>query len=64
MHKGMQRWALGAQPRRRKSAFVTHDNEASLCEASLCILVGLIIHYSFNVKHDYIFLEDGPSNQF
>ena len=24
--------ALGAQPRRRKPAFVTHDNEASLCE--------------------------------
>ena len=23
--------ALGAQPRRRKPAFVTHDNEASLC---------------------------------
>ena len=24
--------ALGAQPRRRKPAFVTHDNEASLCD--------------------------------
>ena len=24
-------WALGAQPRRRKPAFVTHYNEASLC---------------------------------
>ncbi len=24
--------ALGGQPRRRKPAFVTHDNEASLCE--------------------------------
>ena len=23
--------ALSAQPRRRKPAFVTHDNEASLC---------------------------------
>jgi hypothetical protein len=24
--------ALGAPPRRRKPAFITHDNEASLCE--------------------------------
>jgi hypothetical protein len=24
-------WALGAQPRRRKPAFVTQDNEASVC---------------------------------
>ncbi len=27
--------ALGAQPRHRKPAFVTHDNEASLCVAPL-----------------------------
>ena len=25
-------WALGAQPRRRKPAFVTQDNEASVCD--------------------------------
>ena len=31
----MQLRALGAQPRRRKPAFVTHDNEASLCVKDL-----------------------------
>jgi len=31
LHKCMLLRALGAQPRRRKPAFVTQDNEASLC---------------------------------
>ncbi len=30
---------LGAQPRRRKPAFVTHDNEASLCGLSIGLWV-------------------------
>ena len=34
LHKCMLLRALGAQPRRRKPAFVTHDNEASLCGMS------------------------------
>ena len=32
LHQCMLLRALGAQPRRRKPAFVTHDNEASLCD--------------------------------
>ena len=41
--------ALGAQPRSRKPAFVTHDNEASLCVMAaivgwlLDLLNGLVV---------------------
>jgi hypothetical protein len=45
--------ALGAQPRRRKPAFVTHDNEASLCDIyqvydTPCHMSGMFLVY---VRH-------------
>ena len=65
-----QLFEFGAQPLRRKPAFVTHDNEASLCVNSLFWYIQgkyLIINYfrpfqSFCMNnHDQKYLYNSPN---